>query len=103
MTEPWLRPEASGSFILNLHVQPGAGTSAFAGLHGDALKIRLAAPPVDGKANKALLAFLAEQLDTPKSRLELVSGASSRVKRLRIRDASEQAVAKLLAQSVRAE
>jgi uncharacterized protein (TIGR00251 family) len=69
---------------LSLHVQPGAKKTAVAGLHGDRLKIRLAAPPVDGKANAALLAFLAQTLKVPKSAVLLESGQSSRQKTVRI-------------------
>ncbi|MBI3524496.1 MAG: YggU family protein [Betaproteobacteria bacterium] len=83
MSEIWLRSEG-GDAVLNLHIQPGAKKTAVAGLHGDALKIRLAAPPVDGKANACLVEFLAERLGVAKSCIELVSGASSRVKRVRI-------------------
>ena len=49
----WLRVAADGRITLTLHIQPGAKKTEFGGLHGDALKIRLAAPPVDGKANAA--------------------------------------------------
>jgi len=101
MTEDWLKREASGSLILSLHIQPGASRTAFAGLHGNALKIRLAAPPVDGKANQALLAFLAEELGVPKSQVEMIGGATSRLKRMRVREASEAMVAKLMAQAIR--
>ena len=79
----WLRQDGDG-VVLALHIQPGAKRSEIAGLHGEALKIRLAAPPVDGKANDALIAFLAKLLDVPKSRVELVSGQSSRAKRVRV-------------------
>jgi len=54
------------------------------GLHGDALRIRLSAPPVDGAANEALIRYLAERLGLPRSAVELVSGASGRRKVLRI-------------------
>jgi uncharacterized protein (TIGR00251 family) len=57
----WLR-EVDGAIMLTVHVQPGAKRSEMAGLHGDALKIRLAAPAVDGRANAALLAFVAQRL-----------------------------------------
>jgi uncharacterized protein (TIGR00251 family) len=70
--------------VLTLHIQPGAKKTGIVGLHGEALKIRLAAPPVDGKANAALLAFLAERLNVPKARLELVSGETSRAKRVKV-------------------
>ncbi len=80
---PWLRTD-SGGVILTLHIQPGARRTETAGLHGDALKIRLAAPPVDGKANDALIAFLAKTLGVPKSSVELLSGQTSRAKRVRV-------------------
>ncbi|HLA34390.1 MAG TPA: DUF167 family protein [Rhodocyclaceae bacterium] len=80
----WIAAVADG-VMLRLHIQPGAKTTAVVGLHGDALKIRLAAPPVDGKANARLLGFLAEQLATPASQLELTSGHSSRAKRVHVR------------------
>ncbi len=83
MTAPWLR-QAGDDVLLTLHVQPGAKKTEVAGQHGEALKIRLAAPPVDGKANDCLIAFLAERLGIAKSRLELVSGTSSRAKRVRV-------------------
>lgn len=80
----WLNRAADGSFVLSLHIQPGAKKTEIAGLHGEALKIRLAAPPVDGKANAALIAFLAKTCGVPKSAVELVSGDSSRTKRVRL-------------------
>lgn len=70
--------------VLTLHIQPGAKKTEIVGLHGAALKIRLAAPPVDGKANACLLAFLAERLGVTKSQVELVSGESSRTKRVKV-------------------
>lgn len=79
----WLRSDGE-SVVLSLHIQPGAKKTEVAGLHGEALKIRLAAPPVDGKANQALIDFLAEALSVARNRVELISGASSRVKRVRI-------------------
>jgi uncharacterized protein (TIGR00251 family) len=69
---------------LRLHIQPGAKRTEVVGLHGEALKIRLAAPPVDGKANACLIGFLADQLGIAKSSVSLVSGESSRAKRVRI-------------------
>lgn len=93
----WLCAERSGeAVLLSLHIQPGARKTALAGLHGDALKIRLAAPPVDGKANECLIDFLATTLAVAKSRIELVSGASSRSKRVRVDGMSvAQAAARL--------
>ncbi|WP_341677550.1 DUF167 domain-containing protein [Niveibacterium sp. SC-1] len=88
----WLQLQADGSAILTLHIQPGARRTGLAGLHGEALKIRLAAPPVDGKANQALLAFLAERLGVPRAQLTLLSGASSRAKRVAVHGASPAAL-----------
>lgn len=72
------------SVTLRLHCQPGAKRSEIQGLHGAALKIRLAAPPVDGKANEALLTFLSRHLGIPQRDVELVSGPSSRHKVVRV-------------------
>ena len=80
----WLVADGDG-VTLRLHIQPGAKKTEVAGLHGEALKIRLAAPPVDGKANACLLAFLADQLGIAKSAVSLISGESSRAKRVHIR------------------
>jgi uncharacterized protein (TIGR00251 family) len=79
----WLTADAGG-VTLRLHIQPGARKTEVVGLHGEALKIRLAAPPVDGKANACLLAFLADRLDVAKSAVSLASGDSSRAKRVRV-------------------
>lgn len=81
----WWSQAADGSVVLALHIQPGAKKTELAGLHGEALKIRLAAPPVDGKANAALVAFLAKACGVSKSAVELVSGETSRSKRVRVR------------------
>ncbi len=75
----WFRQEGAG-ITLTLHVQPGAKKTEVAGLHGDALKIRLAAPPVEGKANAALLAYLAEKFGVPMRNVALKQGESSRRK-----------------------
>lgn len=66
--------------ILTVHIQPGASTNTFGGLHGDALKIRVAAPAVDNKANAALLTFLAKALDVRKADLTIRRGDKSRHK-----------------------
>jgi len=93
----WYRLAADGSAVLHLHIQPGAKTSEVVGLHGEALKLRLAAPPVDGKANAALLAFLAEQLGVAKSSLELLRGETSRQKTVRVSGVGEEKLRRLLA------
>jgi len=71
--------------ILECHLQPKASSDEFAGLHGERLKIRLTAPPVDGKANAKLLAFLADAFAVSKSQVSLESGQQSRQKRVRIK------------------
>ena len=72
--------------ILELHVQPGASRSEFAGKHGERVKVRLAARAVDGKANEALIEFLAEHFHVAKSRVRIASGLKSRRKRVIIDD-----------------
>jgi hypothetical protein len=79
----WLVAAGDG-VTLRLHIQPGAKKTEVVGLHGEALKIRLAAPPVDGKANACLLAFLADRFGVAKSAVTLLSGDSSRAKRVHI-------------------
>lgn len=80
----WLRASGDG-VLLTLHIQPGAKKTEVVGLHGDALKLRLAAPPVDGKANEALIDFLARALGIGKTHITLVSGQTSRSKRVAVR------------------
>lgn len=75
----WYRRDGE-TVTLTLHVQPGAKRSEVAGLHGEALKIRLAAPPVEGRANKALLGFIADLFDVPVRQVELRQGGQSRHK-----------------------
>jgi uncharacterized protein (TIGR00251 family) len=83
----WRREEGQGTetaLVLTLHVQPGAKRTGVAGQHGDALKIRLAAPPVDGKANAELVRFLAEAFGVPQRSVLLVRGEASREKTVRV-------------------
>ena len=70
--------------ILDLHVQPGARTSEFAGQHGERIKVRLAARAVDGKANEALIEFLAAHYGVAKRDVRIVAGLKSRRKRVEI-------------------
>ena len=74
------RVDNAGNVLLKLRVHPGAKRSAVNGTFGDSLKVDLQAPPVDGKANAALLKFLADKLGLPKSAVSLKSGESSRDK-----------------------
>lgn len=92
----WLSRAADGSVMLTLHIQPGAKKTEIVGLHGEALKIRLAAPPVDGKANAALIAYLARVCGVSRSDIVLVSGESARAKRVRISGAADAVLAALI-------
>lgn len=66
--------------LLHIHVQPGAKTTQWAGLYGDAIKIRLSAPPVDGKANDALCSFLAQAFGYAARDVRVIRGQTSRQK-----------------------
>jgi hypothetical protein len=70
--------------VLNLHIQPRASRNEVCGIQGDALKIRLTSPPVDGAANKLCREFLAGLFHVPKSAVEILSGETSRHKRVKI-------------------
>ncbi len=83
MAAAWFS-RAEGVITLSLHVQPGAKRTEVQGLHGDALKIRLAAPPIEGRANQELVRFLANCFQVPQRDVGLLSGESSRQKRFRI-------------------
>ena len=77
----WLTDTPNGA-VLNLRIIPRAHKNAIQGELGDALKIRLCAPPVEGAANTALVEFLAETLSIPRARIQLLAGATSRNKRV---------------------
>jgi uncharacterized protein len=81
---PWRRVGADGSVTLAIHAQPGAKRSEVAGVHGDSLKIRLAASAVESRANAELIAFLADAFAVPEHAVTLVRGARSRRKIVRI-------------------
>ncbi|AKH37532.1 MULTISPECIES: DUF167 domain-containing protein [Nitrosomonas] len=76
----WYQYDGNCNLILTLYIQPGAKHTELAGLHGDALKIRLSAPPVEGKANKVLLKFLAERFQVPLRQVSIKQGMQSRYK-----------------------
>jgi len=81
---PFLRLQKDGSVLIDVHVMPNAARTEACGLHDGALRLRLHAPPVDGKANAALQAWLADTLGIPKSRIELLRGAGNRRKTWRV-------------------
>jgi len=88
MTQDWFRREADGSLLVRVHAQPGARRTEAAGLHGDALKVRVSAPALDGRANAALVEFLARIFGAKRGDVALVSGERSRAKRFEIRGAT---------------
>ncbi len=81
---PFVQQQKDGAVLVDVHVMPNAAKTQIQGLHDGALRVRLHAPPVDGKANLALQAWLADTLGLPKSAVELVRGASARRKQLRV-------------------
>lgn len=85
MREPWAKDhEIKGEkgVLLLLYIQPGASRTQIKGIHGDRLKISVQAPPVEGAANEAVIEFLSQWLKTPKSRIHLISGETSRQKNI---------------------
>ena len=85
---PFLKRTPTGC-QLSVRVQPGASRSEVAGLHGAELKVRVKAPPVEGKANEALLECLAKLFRVKRSQCELVRGETSRSKTVFVRDLNE--------------
>lgn len=77
--------DAAEGVLIRIHVSPGAGETRVVGKHGDSLKIRVAAVPEKGRANEAVLAYLAEVFDIGKSDVAMVAGHTSRKKKVLIR------------------
>ena len=86
----------SPAISIGVYVQPRASKTELAGLHDGLLRIRLAAPPVDGAANAALAVFIADKLGIAKSRVQIVSGLTGRRKVVRIDGVTAEAVAAAL-------
>ena len=78
----------------NIYVQPRSSRNQVVGLHGDALKVKITAPPVEGAANKMCIAVLAKVLNVPKSAIEIVSGQASRTKRVQVRRGKDRGILK---------
>ena len=99
----YLRATSTG-VTLAVRAQPGAKKTAIVGIYGEGdtaqLKIAVQAPPIEGRANEALIAFLAKIFDLPKSSVELMSGQSSRSKVFLLRDVCYAAAEALLKDSV---
>jgi uncharacterized protein (TIGR00251 family) len=91
----WARDVADGCTV-TLRVHPGAKRNAVMGEHDGALRISLTTPPVDGRANEAVVAFLAEHLRLPRARVTLVAGLTSRSKVVRVTGLSADEVEALL-------
>ena len=81
--QPWCRRDGD-DWLLAIRVQPNASVTELAGEYGEELKVRLAAPPVDGKANEALVTFLARALGVSKSSVSVLRGRSGRSKTIRV-------------------
>ena len=94
---PFLRREKNGDVLIDIHVVPNAANTEMVGLHGEsgqqALRLRLQAPPIDGKANQALMKWLARCLGVPMQAVTLARGETSRRKQLRLSAAAASQVA----------
>ena len=90
-----VRDHANGA-ILAIHVQPKASRTEWVGLHGDALKCRIAAQPTAGAANEALCAYLAAQFGIPRNRIKLLRGHTARRKKVQLRGLPAQTALQIL-------
>lgn len=88
--------EREGSVRFTVHVQPRASRTEVAGVHGDALRIRLSAPPVDGAANAALVEFLADTFAIPRRAVRILAGDTSRAKLVELDGVTPDAVKRLV-------
>jgi len=86
---PWWRRDGDG-WLLSVRVQPGASRTEVVGEYGEQLRIRLQAPPVDGKANVALERYVADELGLPRARVRVLRGQSSRSKVLLVSPVTTQ-------------
>ena len=88
--------ERGKTLYITLHVQPRSKKTAIVGVHGDALKVKVAAPPVDGAANEALVKYFSKFLSLPKSKIEIMQGEGSKFKVIAIVGVSESEFTSLL-------
>jgi uncharacterized protein (TIGR00251 family) len=91
----WLRAAPDG-VLLDILVQPRASRTRIVGEHGDRLKLQITAPPVDGEANAAVIAFLADAFHVPRRDVELVAGTTGKRKTVLVRGVDEAAATALL-------
>ncbi|HIP83224.1 MAG TPA: YggU family protein [Desulfocapsa sulfexigens] len=89
---PFLSPYKDGRILIRIYVQPRASRNAFIGIHDDAVKLAITAPPVDGKANAAVVKYLASFFRIKKKDLEIISGLQSRRKSLLVTGLSEEEI-----------
>lgn len=82
--EPWNVTETNGGVQFKIKVQPRSGKNEISGLQGDALKVRITAPPVDGEANEACIRFIARWLGVPRKGVQILSGLTNPHKILRV-------------------
>jgi len=94
--EPRITENADG-VTFSVHVQPRASRNGICGVQGDAIKIRLTSPPVEGEANRLCVDYLAKLLKVPKSAIAIIAGEKSRHKTIRVAGATARAVRELLA------
>jgi uncharacterized protein (TIGR00251 family) len=97
--QPFLRQEAA-DVVIAVHVQPRARRTEISGCHGDRLKVRVAAPPVDGKANRAVCTLLGHVLGVPRSRVAIRQGTNARAKQICVRNFQLQSAAERLTEHV---
>ena len=91
----WMRETPEG-IIIDVKAQPGASRDECLGIQGDALKIRVTAPPVDSAANKALVKFLSKTIRIPRSRISIIKGKTSRHKQILLSGANAADLVPLL-------
>ncbi len=91
----WLT-ETDQGVVLQLRIMPNAGKNMIQGIHGDALKIRIAAPPVEGKANKALRKFLAQSFALSMSRVDILAGETGRNKKVLLTGVNGETIRQIL-------
>lgn len=92
----WWVQETPEGVIFKITIQPRASRNEIVGLQGDALKVKLTAPPVEGAANRLCVAFLAKSLKVRKSDVEIIQGKRSRAKKVLVRSAGRDGVESLL-------
>ena len=93
---PFLSSRGDLDVILDLYVQPKASRSRIVGLHDKAIKLAVSSPPVDGRANKEVTAFMAKLFKLPKSSIEIISGHQGRRKKLLVSGLGEKDARRIL-------